>query len=83
MIRSISRIRTTATYTTARRYVHVPVVFDWEDPLDVASLFTNEELAIQETARSYCQDRLLPRILGMWSKPTPSHMVDGFPYRCL
>ena len=48
-----------------KRYAHAPVALNWEDPLDSASLFTEEELAIQETARSYCQERMLPRVLGM------------------
>jgi len=48
-----------------RRYAHTPVPFNWEDPLDSANLFTEDELAIRETARSYCQERMLPRVLGM------------------
>lgn len=38
--------------------------FNWEDSLSVKNLLTSEELDIQETARAYCQERLLPRILG-------------------
>lgn len=38
--------------------------FDWQDPLNAASLYTPEELAIQDTARQYCQEKLLPRVLG-------------------
>lgn len=30
------------------------------------NLYTEEELAIQETARSYCQERLLPRVLDAY-----------------
>jgi glutaryl-CoA dehydrogenase len=48
-----------------RRYAHTPSAFKWDDPLNSASLFTEEELAVQETAHSYCQERLLPRVLGM------------------
>lgn len=44
-----------------RRYAST---FNWEDPLNATSLFTDEELAIQETAHSYCQERMLPRVLG-------------------
>lgn len=47
-----------------KRYAHAPVPFNWEDPLGSASLFTEEELAIQDTAKSYCQERMLPRVLG-------------------
>lgn len=46
-----------------RRYAS-SAVFNWEDPLAAAELLTEEELAIQETARQYCQDKLQPRILG-------------------
>jgi glutaryl-CoA dehydrogenase len=38
--------------------------FDWRDPLGLQSLLTEEELGIQETAESYCQEKLLPRVLG-------------------
>lgn len=40
--------------------------FNWEDPLAASELYTAEELAIQDTARQYCQERLLPRVLGTW-----------------
>jgi glutaryl-CoA dehydrogenase len=52
------------TQEIGRRYAHAPAVFNWEDPLNAANLFTEEELAIQETANSYCQERMLPRVLG-------------------
>lgn len=37
--------------------------FNWEDPLASKNLFTEEELAIGETAERYCQERMLPRVL--------------------
>lgn len=40
-----------------------PQSFDWQDPLNAKSLFTEEELAISETAEAYCQERMLPRVL--------------------
>lgn len=40
--------------------------FNWEDPLAASELYTQEELAIQDTARQYCQERLLPRVLGVY-----------------
>ena len=42
------------------------VPFNWEDPLNTADLYSEDELAIQDTARQYCQERLLPRILGIF-----------------
>lgn len=37
--------------------------FNWEDPLAAKNLYTEEELAIGETAERYCQERMLPRVL--------------------
>lgn len=37
--------------------------FDWEDPLLLDELLTDEERAIQKTARDYAQEKLLPRIV--------------------
>ena len=68
MIRNALRRSLTNTVRNSiitKRYAHAPVAFNWEDPLDSASLYTEEELAIQETANSYCQERMLPRVLGM------------------
>lgn len=50
-----------------RRHVSdKPASYLWEDPLNSQSLYTEEELAIQETARSYCQEQLLPRVLDAY-----------------
>lgn len=32
--------------------------------MKASNIFTEEELAIAETAESYCQERMLPRVLG-------------------
>lgn len=77
MFRSISRLRAVVTLPiSCKRYAHAPVALNWQDPLDSASLFTSEELAIQETARSYCQERLLPRVLSIsftWGSHSPPY----------
>lgn len=39
------------------------VSFDWEDALRLDSLLTSEEVMIRDSARSYAQERLMPRIL--------------------
>ncbi|MBY0361061.1 MAG: acyl-CoA dehydrogenase [Phreatobacter sp.] len=36
--------------------------FNWEDPLNLDGLLTEEERMVQETARTYCQEKLLPRV---------------------
>ncbi|KAG8529346.1 uncharacterized protein KY384_005982 [Bacidia gigantensis] len=69
MLKALSRPRLRPhprSLIVAKRSVHAPVPFKWEDPLDIASLFTEDEVAIQETAKSYCQDRLLPRVLDAY-----------------
>lgn len=40
-----------------------PQPFNWQDPLNAQSLFTEDEIAIAETAEAYCQERMLPRVL--------------------
>ncbi|OBZ65075.1 Glutaryl-CoA dehydrogenase, mitochondrial [Grifola frondosa] len=40
--------------------------FDWEDPLSLESLLTDEEIAVRDTARAFCQasiETLLPLVL--------------------
>jgi len=38
-------------------------VFDWQDPLLLEDMLTEEERMIRDTARDYCQSKLMPRIL--------------------
>ncbi|KIK67513.1 hypothetical protein GYMLUDRAFT_238791 [Collybiopsis luxurians FD-317 M1] len=40
--------------------------FDWQDPLNLESLLTEEEKAIRDTANAYCQENLMPRVLHGW-----------------
>nr|ODN91639.1 glutaryl-CoA dehydrogenase [Cryptococcus depauperatus CBS 7855] len=42
------------------------VKYNWEDPLNMNSLLTEEEQAIQETAHSFAQDALLPRVISAY-----------------
>ncbi|KIY44497.1 glutaryl-CoA dehydrogenase [Fistulina hepatica ATCC 64428] len=37
------------------------IQYDWKDPLNLESLLTDEEVAVRDTAREYCQERLLPQ----------------------
>ncbi len=37
--------------------------FDWQDPLLLEELLTDEERMIRDSARDYCQSKLMPRIL--------------------
>ena len=38
-------------------------VFNWEDPLSLDSLLSEEERMIRDSARQYCQEKLMPRVL--------------------
>jgi len=37
--------------------------FNWQDPLSLDSLLTEEERMIRDSAHQYCQEKLMPRIL--------------------
>jgi glutaryl-CoA dehydrogenase len=65
--RRLATYRSPLAPTCKRSYTSA-TAFNWEDPLDLNSLLTEEERAIQETARSYCQERLLPRVLEAFRK---------------
>ncbi|KAI6816636.1 putative glutaryl-CoA dehydrogenase [Hortaea werneckii] len=60
--------RPSQTACVGRRYAHAPSAFDWKDPLGASNLYTEEELAIAETAESYCQERMFPRVLEAFRK---------------
>ena len=36
--------------------------FSWEDPFNLSAQLTDDERQVQEAARAYCQERLLPRV---------------------
>nr|WP_211949255.1 acyl-CoA dehydrogenase [Cupriavidus yeoncheonensis] len=40
------------------------VPFDWQDPLQLDTLLSDEERMIRDSARAYAQERLAPRILA-------------------
>ncbi|GAB3013120.1 acyl-CoA dehydrogenase [Bowmanella dokdonensis] len=37
--------------------------FNWQDPLSLESLLTEEERMIRDSAHQYCQEKLMPRVL--------------------
>ena len=41
---------------------HAKASFDWSDPLLLAGQLSDDERAVQDAARAYCQERLLPRV---------------------
>ncbi|KAK4937737.1 hypothetical protein LTR10_021682 [Elasticomyces elasticus] len=53
-----------------RKYASTHASLNWEDPLGSQTLLTDEEVSIQESARSYCQEQLLPRVLEAYRTET-------------
>jgi glutaryl-CoA dehydrogenase len=37
--------------------------YDWEDPLNLDAQLSDDERAVRDAARAYCQERLAPRVL--------------------
>ncbi|KAL7318741.1 hypothetical protein PS15m_001949 [Mucor circinelloides] len=42
------------------------VKYNWEDPLNLEKLLTEDEIFVRDAARSYCQERLLPRVINAY-----------------
>ncbi len=36
--------------------------FSWEDPFNLSAQLSEDERQVQEAARAYCQEKLLPRV---------------------
>ncbi len=44
------------------------VAFTWEDPFLLSQQLTDDEVAIMDAARAYCQEKLQPRVVEMFRK---------------
>ena len=44
--------------------------FSWEDPFNLSAQLTDDERQVQEAARAYCQERLLPRVTDAFLNET-------------
>lgn len=63
MLPRVLGARAVATRGINKCFASSYVNFDWSDPLNLSSLLTEEEKIVQETARSYAQSKLLPRVV--------------------
>eukprot|EP00501_MAST-03F_sp_TOSAG23-6_P001027 GSMAST32.ASY1.ANO1.1069.1 assembled CDS len=63
MLRSLSSVYSSVATRTFHRGVTTLVPFDWEDPFNLTSQLTEEEIMTRDMARAYCQQELLPRVL--------------------
>ncbi|KAG7091105.1 hypothetical protein E1B28_010160 [Marasmius oreades] len=82
---TMSRISRTAANYCRKPLTHQPrfvryassqyVKFNWEDPFNLESLLTEEERAIQDTAREFCQENLMPKVLEGWRTEQFNHDI--------
>uniref|UniRef100_A0A0B7KG25 glutaryl-CoA dehydrogenase (ETF) n=1 Tax=Bionectria ochroleuca TaxID=29856 RepID=A0A0B7KG25_BIOOC len=66
LCRQMPRLSSRRLTLPSRQKLSSMARFNWEDSLSVKNALTPEELDIQETARAYCQERLLPRVLDAY-----------------
>ena len=60
MLRIFSKINKSRTNI---KNMNITTKSNWKDPLNINSLLTSEEIMIKNTAKSYANDKLMPRIL--------------------
>src|SRR5436190_1448180 len=48
----------------------MPSKFNWQDPLLLDDQFSTEETAVRDAARSYAQDKLMPRVKAAFRDET-------------
>ncbi|XP_021342342.1 glutaryl-CoA dehydrogenase, mitochondrial-like [Mizuhopecten yessoensis] len=53
----------TASQSTSTEQKPQKASFHWQDALNLESLLTEEEIMVRDQFRSYCQEKLMPRIL--------------------
>nr|KAG5711786.1 hypothetical protein BaRGS_023550 [Batillaria attramentaria] len=51
------------TYVVFSHSTMLLTIFNWRDALNLESQLTEEEIIVRDQFRSYCQDKLMPRIL--------------------
>jgi hypothetical protein len=55
--------------------------FRWDDPLDLDGRLTDDERMIQDAARSYAREKLLPRVVEAFRDETFKERVDDLVFR--
>ncbi|KAF6763039.1 acyl-CoA dehydrogenase domain-containing protein [Ephemerocybe angulata] len=64
-----------AKQSLGQRAASTTVNYDWEDPLNLESQLTEDEIAIRDVARAYCQENLMPRVLKGWRTEEFDHQA--------
>ena len=65
LIRQIGRpliVRSVPSSTCPIRHSSSFAAFNWKDPLNLESKLTDEEKMVRDTAHTYAQEKLMPRI---------------------
>ena len=52
--------------------------FNWEDPLNLRDLLTEDERSIMEMTRKYCQESLMPRITQAYRDESKINFIYKF-----
>src|SRR5437764_2997299 len=52
------------------RFMAQKASFHWDDPLLLEQQITDDERAVRDAARAYCQEKLLPRVLQAFRHET-------------
>lgn len=58
----LSKLRPCATRLASSKASSSAPKFNWQDPLNLESQLTEDEVAIRDAFRNYCQSELLPRV---------------------
>lgn len=61
-----------ARRTLAARYGSSFVKYNWQDPLNLDKLLTDEERMVRDAAHDYCQGQLQPRVLEAYRNESKS-----------
>ncbi|KIJ15524.1 glutaryl-CoA dehydrogenase [Paxillus involutus ATCC 200175] len=71
----LTTLRSATFATTAPAHGKGQAQYNPGDPLLLESLLTEEEIAIRDTAREYCQENLAPRVLEGWRTEVFNHNI--------
>ncbi|XP_011877776.1 PREDICTED: glutaryl-CoA dehydrogenase, mitochondrial [Vollenhovia emeryi] len=59
----LCRVNSTRQISASATLRGRPAAFNWEDPFDLESQLTQDEILMRDQFRSYCQEQLLPRVI--------------------
>lgn len=72
MLSRISRLAPSARAFSSSAATRATPTFDWQDPFQLETLLTEEEIAVADAAKDFCQTELYPKVLE-------GHRTEEFP----